>query len=165
MLRRSSLRRRGGANRCMPKSGSGEPEGQLAERQLRNGRRKNQPAQRQSPKRRRPRSGSGEPEGQPAEGNFRSGACRKAEAVNPKANPPSGRTSPPRAPPNRYMPKSGSSEPEGQPAERQLRSGRQNPEAEGGSANHRAAISETEGGRTNSPSGHSESVHAEKRKQ
>ena len=44
-----------------------------------------------------PKSGSSEPEGQPAqrknqpaEGNFRSGACRKAEAVSPKANPPNG---------------------------------------------------------------------------
>ena len=44
-----------------------------------------------------PKSGSREPEGQlaewkhqPAEGNLRSGACRKAEAVSPKANPPSG---------------------------------------------------------------------------
>ena len=52
----------------MPKSRSSEPEGQLAERNLRNGRRKKQPA----------------------EGNLRSGAGRKAEAVNPKANPPSG---------------------------------------------------------------------------
>ena len=57
----------------MPKSGSGEPEGQSAERKK-----------------------------QPAEGNFRIGACRKAEAVSPKVNPPNGnseteggRTNPP----------------------------------------------------------------------
>ena len=52
----------------MPKSGSGEPEGQLAQRQL-------------------------ETEGgrtNPPNGNLRSGACRKAEAVSPKANPPGG---------------------------------------------------------------------------
>lgn len=73
----------------MPKSGSSEPEGQPAQR-------KNQPAQRQ----------------------LRSGACRKAEVVSPKANPPSdnlrngrrkrqppsGRTNPPRATPKRCRP-------------------------------------------------------------
>ena len=59
-------------NRYMPKSGSSEPEGQ--------------PAQRQSPKRCVPKSGSGEPEGQLAQRPLRIGACRKAEAVNPKAN-------------------------------------------------------------------------------
>ena len=85
------------------------PEGQLAQRKnqlaegnFQSGRRKNELAQRP----------------------LRSGACRKAEAVSPKANPPSGRTNPPRATPNRRAPKSGSSEPEGQPAERNLRSGR-----------------------------------------
>ena len=70
---------------------------------LRNGRRKRQPAEqkrqlaeRQSPKRRVPKSGSSESEGQPAQ----------------------------RQSPKRCMPKSGSSEPEGQPAEGNLRSGR-----------------------------------------
>ena len=59
----------------MPKSGSSEPEGQPAQRKnqpaegnFRSGRRKNELAQRP----------------------LRSGACRKAEAVSPKANPPSG---------------------------------------------------------------------------
>ena len=99
----------------MPKSGSGEPEGQPAQQPFRNGRRKNQPA----------------------EGNLRIGACRKAEAMSPKGNPPNGnseavspKANPPRAPPNRCVPKSESSEPEGQPAEwknqpaqRPLRSG------------------------------------------
>ena len=96
MLRRSSLRRCGGADRRVPKSGSGESEGQPAQRPL------------------------------------RSGACRKAEAVSPKTNPPSGRinppraisetegrrTNPPRATPKRCVPKSESREPEGQPDER-----------------------------------------------
>ena len=60
---------------------------------------------------------------------MRIGACRKAKAVSPKANPPSGN----------------------------LRNGRQkNQLAEGNP--------ETEGGRTNSPSGNSEAVRAEKRK-
>ena len=86
--------------RRMPKSGSGEPEGQPAQQPFRNGRRKNQPA----------------------EGNLRIGACRKAEAMSPKGNPPNGnseavspKANPPRAPPNRCVPKSESSEPEGQP--------------------------------------------------
>ena len=125
MLRRSSRRRCGGADRRMPKSGSREPEGQPVERQRRSGRRQNQPAEQQP----------------------RSGACRKAEAVNPKANPPSGNLrngrqknqlaegnpeavhaeSGSREPegqlaerqsPKRCVPKSGSSEPEGQLAER-----------------------------------------------
>ena len=114
MLRRSSLRRRGGADRRMPKSGSSEPEEQPAQRPLRSGACRKAEAvspkanslsgnlrsgspkaspPRATPKRRMPKSGSCEPEGQlakrknqPAEGNFRSGACRKAEAVNPKAN-------------------------------------------------------------------------------
>ena len=53
----------------MPKSGSGEPEGQPAEGNLRNGRRKNELAQ--WPLR------SGEPEGQPAEGNSESVRAEK----------------------------------------------------------------------------------------
>ena len=87
--------------RCVPKSGSREPE--------------DQPAEWQTPKRK-----AAEPtrRGQP-----RSGACRKAEAVSPKANPPSRRTNSPRVTPKRCMPKSGSREPEGQPTERQPRSG------------------------------------------
>ena len=52
----------------MPKSGSRESEGQLAERQ--------------SPKRKA--------EAPTRRGQPRSGACQKAEAVSPKANPPSG---------------------------------------------------------------------------
>ena len=59
------------------------------------GRRTNPP--RATPKRCVPKSGSREPEGQPAEQKRqpterqrRSGACRKAEVVSPKANPPSG---------------------------------------------------------------------------
>ena len=48
----------------MPKSGSGEPEGQPAEGNFQSGRRKNELAQRQSPKRCVPKSESGEPEGQ-----------------------------------------------------------------------------------------------------
>ena len=48
------------------------------------------------------------------------------------------------------MPKSGSREPEGQPAEQKNQLAEGNPE--------------TEGGRTNSPSGNSEAVRAEKRK-
>ena len=74
--------------RCVPKSGSREPEGQLAEWQ--------------TPKRK-----AEEPtrRGQP-----RSGACRKAEAVSPKVNPPSGnlRNGSPKA-----NPPSGNSETEG----------------------------------------------------
>ena len=91
----------------MPKSGSREPEGQLAEgnpeagggstnlpsgNSEAEGRRTNPP--RATPKRCVPKSGSREPEGQPAEQKRqpterqpRSGACRKAEVVNPKANP------------------------------------------------------------------------------
>ena len=123
--------------RCVPKSGSSEPEGQPAERQLRNGRRKNELAQQplrigacrkaeaMSPKTnrraeestRRGQFPKQKPEGQLAQRQLRSGACRKSEAVSPKANPP-------RATPKRCVPKSGSSEPEGQPAERQLRNGR-----------------------------------------
>ena len=172
MLRRSSRRRCGGADRRMPKSGSREPEGQPVERQRRSGRRQNQPAEQQP----------------------RSGACRKAEAVNPKANPPSGnlrngrqknqlaegnpeavhaesgsrepegqlaeRQSPkrkaaeptrPAATPKRCVPKSGSREPEGQPAERQPQSG----------ACRKAEVVSP---KANSPSGNSEAAHAEKRK-
>ena len=117
MLRRSSLRRCGGADRCVPKSGSSEPEGQLAQRKnqlaegnFQSGRRKNELAQRPP----------------------RIGACRKAEAMSPKTNPP--RATPkrkaeeptrPAATPNRCMPKSGSSEPEGQPAQLKPESKRQ----------------------------------------
>ena len=64
--------------KATPLSGNSEAEG----------RRTNSP--RVTPKRCVPKSGSGEPEGQPAEWQPRSGACRKAEAVSPKANPPSG---------------------------------------------------------------------------
>ena len=117
--------------RCMPKRGSGEPEGQLAEQQPRSGACRKAEAvspkanpPRATPKRCMPKSGSSEPEGQLAERQSpkrkaeaptaewknqpaqrppskrkaisdskrppRSGACRKAEAVSPKANPPSG---------------------------------------------------------------------------
>ena len=79
----------------MPKIGSSEPEDQPAEDNLRNGRRKNELAQ------------------QP----LRIGACRKAEAVNPKANHRA-------ESPKRCVPKSGSSEPEGQPAQRKPESKR-----------------------------------------
>ena len=97
-------------NRRVPKSGSGEPEGQPAEGNLRNGRRKNELAQ----------------------WPLRSGAGRKAEEMSPKTNPP-------RATPKRCGPKSGSSEPEGQLAERQLRSGAcRKAEAVNPKANHRA---------------------------
>ena len=83
--------------RCVPKSGSGEPEGQLAQRQSpkRKVEERTRPAA--TPNRRMPKSGSGEPEGQTAQRKnelaqrpLRIGACRKVEAVNPKANPPSG---------------------------------------------------------------------------
>ena len=139
----------------MPKSGSRESEGQLAERQSpkRKAEERTRPAE--SPKRCVPKSGSNEPEGQPAERNLRSrrrknqlaqrplrsGACRKAEAVSPKANPP-------RATPKRCVPKSGSREPEGQLAQWPLRSG---------ACRKAEAVSP----KANSPSGHSESVHAE----
>ena len=100
----------------MPKSGSSEPEGQPAQRN-------NQPA--------KGNFRSGRQKNELAQQPLRSGACRKTEAVNPKANPPraiseaeggktnptSGRTSPPRATPKRCVPKSGSRESEGQPAE------------------------------------------------
>ena len=146
MLRRSSRRRRGGADRCMPKSGNSEPEDQLAEQ-------KHQPAE-GNPEAVHAESGSREPEGQLAE---RPSPKRKAEE----------RTRP-AATPNRCMPKSGNSEPEGQPAERQPRSGRRQnqpaqrqprsgacrkAEAVSPKANRSAAISETEGGRTNPASG------------
>ena len=88
----------------------------------------------------------------------RIGACRKAEAVSPKANPPSGiskteggRTNPTRATPKRCVPKSGSREPEGQPAQRPLRSGA-------------CRKSEVVNPKANSPSGNPEAVRAEKRK-
>ena len=57
----------------------------------------------------------------------RIGACRKAEAVSPKANSP-------RAIPKRCMPKSGSREPEGQPAQRQAPKRKATPSGE----NHRS---------------------------
>gem|GEM_PF-6925103 len=116
----------------MPKSGSREPEGQLAERPSPK-RKAEEPTRRAAtPKWCVPKSGSREPEGQPAERQLRSGACRKAEAVSPKTNPPSGN-------PEAVHAESGSREPEGQLAERpspkqkaekptrrgQLRSGRQ----------------------------------------
>ena len=97
MLRRPSLRRCGGADRCVPKSGSGEPEGQ--------------PTERQSPKRK------AEEPTRRAEAPTRrvvtpKRCMPKAEVVSPKANSP-------RATPKRRMPKSRSREPEGQPAQRQ----------------------------------------------
>ena len=141
---------------------------------LRNGRRKRQPAEgnpeaegrrtnppsrsanspRVIPKRCVPKSGSREPEGQPTERQPRSGACRKAEAMSPKANSPSGNLrngacrkaeaearrptrrgqfpkrkaeepTRPAATPKRRMPKSGSGDPEGQLAERKPESKRQ----------------------------------------
>ena len=140
--------------RCVPKSGSSEPEGQPPSGNLRSGACRK--AEAVSPK------------ANPPSGNLRNGAYRKAEAVSPKANPPSGnlrngrrknelaqrpprigacrkaeamspKTNPPRATPkrkaeeptrpaatpNRCMPKSGSSEPEGQPAQRKPESKRQ----------------------------------------
>lgn len=63
----------------MPKSGSREPEGQPAEGNFRSGRRKNELAQR----------------------SLRSSACRKAEAVSPKANPPNGNSEAEGGSPNR----------------------------------------------------------------
>jgi len=90
------------------------------------------------------------PKANPPSGNLRSGACRKAEAVNPKANPPSGNFRNGRQKnqlaegnPEAVHAESGSREPEGQLAEG-------NPEAGGG--------------RTNPPSGNPEAVRAEKRK-
>ena len=186
MLRRSSLRRRGGANRCMPKSGSSEPEGQPAQRPLRisacrkaeaEARRPTRPAE--SPKRCVPKSGSREPEGQPAVGKLRngrrknqlaqqplrSGACRKAEAVNPKANH---RAESPKQ-------KAEESTRRGQPRSRRRKNElAQQPlridacrkaEAMSPKANSPSGNSETEGGRTNPPRAISEALHAEKRKQ
>ena len=122
MLRRSSLRRRGGADRRMPKSGSSEPEGQLAQRPLRNGACRKAEAV--------------NPKTNPPSGNLRIGACRKAEAVSPKANHRAEESTRRTATPKRCMPKSGSREPEGQPAERQSpkqcvpKSGSSEPEAQ-----------------------------------
>ena len=76
-------RRAATPKRCVPKSGSREPEGQLAERQSPK-RKAEEPTRRGQPR-------SGRRKHQPAERQPRSGACRKAEAVSPKANPPSGK--------------------------------------------------------------------------
>jgi len=96
VLRRSSLRRYGGADRCVPKSGSREPEGQPAEGNLRSGKRKNELAQ------------------QP----LRSGACRKAEAVSPKANSPSGSPTRSGQPERRKPPKTSVRHPQVEAAKR-----------------------------------------------
>ena len=86
----------------MPKSGSGEPEGQPAEGNLR----------------------SGSPKANPPNGNLRIGTCRKAEAVSPKVNHRAEESTRRGQSPKRCVPKIGSNKPEGQPAERNLRSGR-----------------------------------------
>ena len=64
------------------------------------------------------------PKANPPSGNLRNGACRKAEAVNPKANPPSGNLRNGRQKnqlaegnPEAVHAESGSREPEGQLAE------------------------------------------------
>ena len=185
MLRRPSRRRHGDADRCMPKSGSREPEGQPAEQQspkrqaeeptrrgqLRSGAGRKAEAvnPKVNPARATPKRKAAEPT---RRGQLRSGAGRKAEAVNPKANRSAaisetegGSTNSPRATPKRCVPKSGSGEPEGQPAERQLRSGAcRKAEAVSPKANPPSGNSEAEGRRTNPPSCNHEAARAEKRK-
>ena len=97
-----------------------------------------------------PKSGSREPEGQPAEQQPRSGACRKAEAVSPKANPPSG---------NFRNGRQKNQLAEGNPEAVHAESGRREPEGQLAEGNPEAG-----GGRTNPPSGNPEAVRAEKRK-
>ena len=87
----------------------------------------------------------------------RIGACRKAEVVSPKANPPCGSTNLTSG--KRRNGRRQNQLAEGNPEAVHAESGSREPEGQLAEGNPEAG-----GGRTNPPSGNPEAVHAEKRK-